>query len=152
MSSLVTLETGVLRQLNEIRSANGLLPLVVNRGLVAAATQHTAEMLADGYFAHASANGTPFWKRIAHYYSLRPASSWSVGENLLSAAPGLTAQDALALWMASAPHRQNILSPAWTDVGIAAFSAAAAGGAYDGQPVTLLTVDFGGRGSPSEST
>src|SRR5207248_8516185 len=61
-ASLATLQTGVLAQLNKIRRAHGLVPLKLNRELSAAAAQHTDEMLADGYFAHDSADGSAFWK------------------------------------------------------------------------------------------
>jgi uncharacterized protein YkwD len=47
--------------------------------------------------------------------------------------------------MASPEHRANILAPTWHEIGIAAVHVEAAPGAYHGQPVTILTTDFGVR-------
>src|SRR6266511_4678793 len=52
------LAAGVLTKLNAIRVSHGLVPLVLNAQLSAAATQHSTEMLARGYFAHESRDGT----------------------------------------------------------------------------------------------
>src|SRR5262249_55965020 len=73
-----SLAAGVLARLNRIRQSNGLAPLAVSPQLVAAARQHSVEMLADGYFGHDSQNGSPFWKRVWRYYGRA-----AVGENLL---------------------------------------------------------------------
>jgi uncharacterized protein YkwD len=49
------------------------------------------------------------------------------------------------MWMASPEHRRNILDPTWREIGIAAVHAASAPGTYGGQPVTVITTDFGVR-------
>ena len=139
------LDTGVLAKLNAIRIAHGLRPLKMNAQLSVAAEDHSAEMLDDGYFAHESADGTPFWKRLTPYYSAAPHGTWSVGENLLWSSPDVDADRALQLWMASPEHRQNILTPRWREIGIAAVHADTAPGLYDGAPVTVITTDFGVR-------
>lgn len=145
-TNLETLDVGVLVQLNAIRTAHGLVPLKLNATLSSAAAGHSSEMLVDGYFAHDSMSGTPFWKRLTAYASSAPHGSWSVGENLLWSSPEVDAVKALQLWMASPEHRQNILTARWREIGIAAIHADSAPGTYGGRPVTVITTDFGVRG------
>jgi uncharacterized protein YkwD len=144
ISTLDSLNVGVLTQLNLVRSQHHLAPLKLNDGLAAAAHQHSNEMATDGYFAHTSADGTVFWKRLLQYYPQGPGS-WSVGENLLWTSGTVDAQQALALWMASPDHRANILNPNWRDIGVSSVSAPAATGAYEGLDVVVITTDFGAR-------
>jgi uncharacterized protein YkwD len=142
-TDLQTLDLGVLVQLNAVRSSHGLVPLKLNATLSAAAAGHSSEMLADGYFAHDSIDGTPFWKRLTAY--INAANSWSVGENLLWSSPEVDAVEALKLWMASPEHRHNILTARWREIGIAAMHSDSAPGTYGGGPVTVITTDFGVR-------
>jgi uncharacterized protein YkwD len=100
-------------------------------------------MAEHGFFEHSSLNGWPFWKRVEAVYP-RNGRRWSVGENLVWASPRLTARGALELWLASPPHRQTLLSPAWREIGLGAVHAFA-GGVYNGRAVTILTADFGIR-------
>src|SRR5205823_4268406 len=100
-----SLDTAVLVRLNSIRAAQGLVPLKLNAALTSAAAAHSTQMLADGYFAHNSVAGSPFWERLARY-TRGAADSWSVGENLLWSSPDVDAADALALWMASPEHER----------------------------------------------
>jgi uncharacterized protein YkwD len=144
-STPTTLESGVLSQLNGIRKQHGLVPLRLNARLTAAAVQHSREMGADGYFEHASHDGTAFWKRIGRWYTSSGYGYWSVGENLLWSSPTVDPKGALQLWMNSPEHRQNILTPRWREIGVAAVHVAAAGGTYKGLPVTIVTTDFGVR-------
>jgi uncharacterized protein YkwD len=143
-TSLQALDAAVLVQLNAIRTAHGLVPLKLNGELTTAAQGHSEQMLEDGYFAHESADGSPFWKRLTAYSS-SGHSSWSVGENLLWSSPDVGAVHALQLWMASPEHRQNILTARWRDIGVAAIHADYAPGTYGGRSVTVITTDFGAR-------
>lgn len=143
--SLTSLESGVLQQLNLIRTEHGLVPLKLNAALTDAAAQHSREMGADGYFEHNSYNGTAFWKRIQRFYGSAGYAYWSVGENLLWSSPSTDPQAALQLWMNSPEHRRNILTPRWRQIGVSAVHLASAGGTYNGLPVTIITTDFGVR-------
>jgi uncharacterized protein YkwD len=143
---LQTLDLGVLVQLNAIRASRGLVPLKLNPALTTAARGHSSEMLADGYFAHNSVDGAPFWKRLTSYSNSAPHGSWSVGENLLWSSPEVGAAKALQLWMASPEHRHNILTARWREIGIAAIHVDSAPGTYGGRAVTVITTDFGVRG------
>lgn len=144
-TSLQALDSGVLVQLNAIRTSHGLVPLKLNSSLSAAALGHSSEMVADGYFAHESVDGAPFWKRLSAYSSSAMHGGWSVGENLLWSSPDVAADKALQLWMASPEHRHNILTARWREIGIAAIHVDSAPGTYGGRPVTVITTDFGVR-------
>ena len=143
--TLAALDAGVLVKLNAIRSAHGLAPLHWSGGLTAAAAYHSGELAAGGYFAHTSADGSAFWKRIERWYAPHQAGSWTVGENLLWSSPGVDASQALVAWMKSPEHRANILSPDWHEIGVAAVHVTRASGVYGGRPVTIITTDFGAR-------
>ena len=144
-SGTATLDLAILSQLNQIRTAHGLGPLTVSPSLTAAATAHTHDMISNGYFGHNSANGEPFWKRVADFYPDRNYSYWSVGENLFWSAGRATPGGAVKAWMASPDHRANILDPRWAQIGIAAVNAPAVPGTYLNLDVTVITTDFGVR-------
>jgi uncharacterized protein YkwD len=136
----------VLRDLNQLRRSHGLGVLRPSPALTAAAGAHGHEMLEHGYFAHESADGSPYWRRLARFY--RPARNrtrWFVGENLYWAASDVSAGEALRRWMQSPRHRVNLLDADWHDVGVAAVRAPRGPGAFRGLSVTVLTVDFGVR-------
>jgi uncharacterized protein YkwD len=142
---LSTYEADIVRRMNAIRTARGLRPLRVSRQLSAAAAYHTNQMGLRGFFEHESANGADFWKRIERFYPSRRAHSWSVGENILWGSPEISASTAVREWMQSPPHRGNILSREWRDVGLGAAHFDSAPGEYRGGPVTIVTADFGAR-------
>ena len=102
-------------------------------------------MLVRGYFAHKSADGSPFWKRIKTFYAEPRYGYWSVGENLFWASGSVTADASMKAWMASPGHRANILNPAWRQIGIAAVSSPDAPGTFSDLGVTVITTDFGVR-------
>jgi uncharacterized protein YkwD len=139
------LDFGILTQLNQIRAAHHLRPLVLSPSLSAAAMQHTRDMVARGYFAHNSANGQPFWKRIQSFYPAGRYGYWSVGENLFWSTGDTSATAGMKAWMASPEHRANILDPHWTQIGIAAVTSPDAPGTFAHLGVTVITTDFGVR-------
>jgi uncharacterized protein YkwD len=143
--ALSPLERGVLVDINAFRASHHLASLRLSSQLTAAALAHTREMANDGYFAHASADGSVFWKRIRSFYASTPWSYWSVGENLLWSSPDVGASGALQLWLHSPEHRANLMNPSWREIGVAAVHAAAAPGAFEGLDVTIVTTDFGVR-------
>ena len=102
-------------------------------------------MLARGYFAHNSADGQPFWKRIEAFYPEPRYGYWSVGENLYWSSGAPSAIASMKTWMASPGHRRNILNPAWRQIGIATVEAANAPGAFAHLDATVITTDFGVR-------
>ena len=143
--NLRTLNREVLAAVNKFRAAHGLVRLRESSALDRSARRHSLEMGRLGYFGHSSADGTVFWRRIRHYYRSRSYSYWSVGENLLWAAPAVSAGGAMKLWIASPEHLRNLLSPQWRQIGVSAVRVVSAPGVFDGQRVTIITTDFGVR-------
>jgi uncharacterized protein YkwD len=144
-SAMSTLEQGVIAGINDIRRARGLRPLRTNARLAAAGDFHSRDMARKGYFEHDSANGTAFWRRIERFYPSRGFRSWTVGENLLWGSQTYGPAFAVREWMNSPPHRANILSREWREIGIGAVTVASAPGEYRGRAVTIVTADFGAR-------
>jgi uncharacterized protein YkwD len=143
--SLNALSRDVLVNVNALRRSRGLSALKISASLTAAAAQHSNEMARVGYFAHESANGSPFDKRVARFYPMGSRRYWSVGENLVWSAPDLSGEEALKLWLDSPPHRENLLTARWREIGISAVHVQSAGGTYGGGPATIVTADFGVR-------
>lgn len=144
-SASAALELSIVGRINQIRRSHGLRGLRHNRRLGAAADYHSRDMARRGYFEHESANGTAFWRRIERFYPSRGFRSWTVGENLLWGSDTYGASFAVREWMNSPPHRANILSRDWREVGIGAVTVASAPGEYRGRRVTIVTADFGAR-------
>jgi uncharacterized protein YkwD len=144
-ASVQALESGVLVEINNVRHEHGLAALRLSEKLSAAAKQHSVEMATRGYFSHNSANGGTFDKRIIRYYSSTGRHFWSVGENLLWSSPDVDAAGALRMWMNSPPHRENLLTARWREIGLSAVHVPSAPGAYGGREVTIVTADFGVR-------
>jgi uncharacterized protein YkwD len=143
--SLARLNHQVLAAVNRFRAAHGLDALRESGELDRSARQHSLEMGRLGYFGHPSADGTVFWRRIRGYYSAQGHSYWSVGENLIWAAPSLSAGRAMKMWIASHPHLVNLLARQWREIGISAVGVAGAPGVFHGQRVVIITTDFGVR-------
>jgi uncharacterized protein YkwD len=144
-TSLPALNHEVLTAVNVFRAAHGLGRLRESRALDRSARAHSLEMGRDGYFAHSSADGTAFWRRIRHYYVARNHSHWSVGENLLWSSPSVSAAGAMKMWIASPEHLANLLTPRWREIGISAVRVVHAPGVFGGRRVTIITTDFGDR-------
>src|SRR5258707_8940 len=113
--------------------------------LNASGRAHTRETATAGYFAHESADGSAFWRRIQAFYTSSPWRYWSVGENLLWSSPDVDAAGALRMWLASPEHRANLLNARWREIGVAAEHVNAAPGTFHGLDVTIVTTDFGVR-------
>jgi len=140
-----SLEGLVLQRINEVRAAHGLNRLTASTGLGRAAVTHSRSMMENGFFAHESRNGAPFWQRLKTFYGPR-TRAWTVGENL--AMFGGSKPDANAIveaWMASPPHRANLLSKLFANAGIAILHDPAAGGVYGGLSTWVVTLDVGAR-------
>jgi uncharacterized protein YkwD len=142
---LPSLEAQIVVELNAVRAARGLRPLSLARGLQASARNHSRTMLQQGFFRHDSPDGTRFSDRIRRFYPAHGFRSWSVGENLLYHTAELPPAEAIAAWLRSPPHRRNMLSPQWREVGVGALWSAAAPGEFVDASVSVVTVDFGVR-------
>jgi len=143
--SLSPFDSSLLGAINATRAAHGAPPLHLSTALTRAADLHSAEMTRVGYFGHASANGGGFDARIGRFYRAHGWRYWSVGENLVAGSPDLDVGEAIQTWMDSPVHRRTLLGRAWREIGISAVHADSSPGVFGGQPVTVVTVDFGVR-------
>jgi uncharacterized protein YkwD len=138
-------ENVLLREINQVRAQHGLAALQLSSALNEAADFHSKTMAARGFFAHESADGSSFWKRVESFYPSRGFRYWSAGENLAYGSPRMSADGAVRAWMGSPGHRANILSASWREIGIGAVHADSAPGVYAGRSATIITTDFGVR-------
>lgn len=105
-------ESQVLQLVNAERAKEGLKALTMNSTLSNVAKTKASDMRDKNYFAHDSPTyGSPFdmMKKFGVSYSY-------AGENI--AAGQQTAQAVMTAWMNSPGHRQNIMSPNFTEMGI----------------------------------
>ena len=138
-------ESALLREINEVRAQNGLEALRSSNPLAEAAEFHSKTMAARGFFAHESADGSSFWRRVERFYPSTGFRYWSAGENLAYGSPNMSADGAVRAWMESPGHRANMLSAAWGEIGVGAVHVDSAPGVYGGRPATIITTDFGVR-------
>ncbi len=98
---------------NEQRISFGLNPVTRNQTLEDQATEYACEMIQYDFFAHVNpATGSTLRDRTNQFgYPFQV-----VGENL--AAGQTTPQQAMNDWIASTEHRENILDPRFTELGI----------------------------------
>ena len=126
------------------RTSRGLRALSPRDSLRQAARAHTAEMLREGCFSHQCPGERELVGRVTSAGYLPCGCAWSVGEDL---AYGIrrysTPRSIVDSWMASPPHRANILNPAFKEVDV---------GVGSGRPgkrrakAATYTADFGFRG------
>ena len=111
----------VLQQVNAARAAArscGAKPMKAapalgwNRSLAEAAERHSVDMAVRRYFDHVSPDG----KRVTQRVSAQGYKWKAVGENL--AGGDGTVPGVLAGWLKSPEHCQNIMSPAFAEVGV----------------------------------
>lgn len=105
--------------LNGERADHGLAPLAVNEKLGAAASAFAQDLVAGSYFSHTGRDGSDVLDRIERAGYIEADRGWRLGENLawgtgVLATPGSIMQ----AWMNSPGHRENILNPAYREIGI----------------------------------
>jgi uncharacterized protein YkwD len=128
---------------DQIRSQHGLGTLADNAALDAAAAAHTDDMIARGYFDHATPDGGTFDQRILSAGYARPGDGWSLGENLIWADGALATPAALMnSWMNSEGHRENILNGTYRELGLAVRLGTPTGEAGG----VTVSAEFGSRG------
>lgn len=111
-ASLSAMEQAVLDLTNAERQKAGLQPLQADSNLMNSARQKSADMASNGYFSHTSPTyGSPFDQMKANGITYRSAA-----ENI--AMGQRTAEEVVKGWMESPGHRQNILTPEFTHIGI----------------------------------
>jgi uncharacterized protein YkwD len=119
------------------RAKRGLARLRVDGSLAAMAGRYARTMVAQRFFGHTAPGGGTLERRVrATAFAGAGVQSWSVGEDLgWATGPLATPRQQVAAWMASPPHRENILEPSFRSIGIGVATGvpvsgvAAAGGA-----------------------
>jgi uncharacterized protein YkwD len=121
-------QAALFNSLNYNRLQNGLPPLTWSPKLANAAGTWAWQMAATNGLYHQNLSALISSPDYAGYRTM--------GENILVAPADMSATQAEAQWMASPPHRANILSGAFNIVGI--------GYVRDGSGRIWLVQDFGG--------
>ena len=124
-ASITPSELAVVRVMNSVRASNGVPPLRVGRTLTRAARSHSTDMARRGYFDHGA-----FVRRLRAF----GVRANYLGENLASGSQPLSATAIVQLWIASPPHRQNLLDRGFRRVGVG----------EAGDLTRLVTADFAG--------
>lgn len=123
----------LLSLINQARVSAGLVPFSVSATLTGAAQAHALDMAQHGVaLGHSGSDGsTPTQRIVGAGY---PGYSWGpfVGENW---AAYRTIQESMDAWMSDQPHRSNILSTTYREIGIGVART------FDGVPI--LVTDFG---------
>jgi uncharacterized protein YkwD len=133
VSDVGSAEQAVIALTNLYRSQNSLAPLTRDEALMNVARSRSNDMVARGYFGHADpVTGQPLARPL-----ILGLGYGRAGENIFWSGKGLADFPASAVnwFMGDAPHRANILNPAFTVIGI--------GLTYNGQGWTLAQ-DFAG--------
>jgi cell division septation protein DedD len=127
---------GLLADTNTQRVANGVNSLSLNGKLDAAAQASADDMAARNYWSHNTPEGSPPWIWVSNQgYAYQ-----KVGQNL---ATGFNdEQSTINGWMNSPPHRENLLDPAYSDVGFG-FANNPNYTAAGGGPMTIVVAFYG---------
>jgi uncharacterized protein YkwD len=127
--------------LNKTRARHNLRPLQLNSKLSTAAVRHSRAMVRRRFFSHDSPDGASFVDRIRATGYLSGARGWYVGENIAYGTGDRSSPRSIgAAWMNSPPHRANILSSSFREIGIGLAS-----GTPVGRAGATYTTDFGRR-------
>ncbi|MFL6194409.1 MAG: CAP domain-containing protein [Thermoanaerobaculia bacterium] len=111
LRDLERVRAAILARVNAERARAGVAPLRSNEKLDLAAQRHAQDMLARGYFAHASPEGKTVRERArAAGYEWR-----MIGENI--AEGQFSVDEVMDTWMHSPGHRRNILDPGFKELG-----------------------------------
>ena len=125
---------------NQRRAKAGLRKLRADRRLGRAATAHSKDMVAEGYFAHDSPEGGTIVTRAKRAgYLTGSERRWMLAENIaVGQGSGGTAAAIVRSWMRSPGHRANVLMEQSRDAGVGI-----AAGQPTGDPGVTITLDFG---------
>lgn len=114
IDSIKVLETEVVRLVNVERSKKGLHLLKQHWELSRVARYKSEDMIKKGYFAHQSPTyGSPF--RMMESFGIRCSAA---AENIAHGQK--TPQEVMNSWMNSSGHKNNILSPSYSEIGVGA--------------------------------
>lgn len=108
----LALQQAMLAEVNAIRARAGRAPLTLDARLSRAALDHSADMLRRNQLSHTGGDGSDPGRRI-----MRAGYAWrGCRENVGAGYQDL--RQAMAGWMSSPGHRDNILAADVTQVGL----------------------------------
>ncbi len=141
-ANLGQVSAATLCLLNAQRSAAGLNPLTEQGDLTSASQAYSELMVSAHFFAHVSPDGSQLSDRLTTSGYLGAPGSWIVGENIAWGESYLaTPREIMQAWMNSEKHKENILSPAYQQVGVGI----ALGVPSSDNAGATYTTDFGTR-------
>jgi len=125
---------------NKVRAEQNLSTLNINEQLNLAAANKVKAIFSNQHFSHTGKDGEKFssWIRQAGYNNYE-----IVGENL--ALGYVDQQSVIDAWIASPKHRDNIISPLFEEIGMAA-----ATGNFQGKETTIIVQLFGKRNDSNQ--
>ncbi len=148
--------SGLLSSTNSARAQNGKASLQINSKLAAAAQAKANDMATRNYWSHNTPEGNP----PGTFVTAQGYSYQKLGENL--AAGFSDEQSTVNGWMGSAPHRENVLDSAFSEVGFGWANnpnyTSAGGGpmtvvvAFYGKPQVLSSQSSNNAPAPAKST
>lgn len=122
----------ILKLTNKERQSQNLILLEQNPILEQAAQKKAKDIMEKQYFAHTNPDGRAFYEWVDESgYNYAYA-----GENL--AIDFDEAEDAMAAWMASPKHRENILNENYSEMGVGIID-----GIFESRPSTIIVQIFG---------
>lgn len=124
-------ERTLLTAINSARAAAGVAPLRATAPLTTAAAWQSQVLARAGILDHTSPDGSTLIDRLTR-------ARWrgtAAGEDL-AVAP--SPSDAVAMWLQSPGHRENLLRASFHTVGLGL-----ARGVWNGYPMLYVTADFG---------
>jgi uncharacterized protein YkwD len=135
--------------INRERTQRGLPQLRENALLNAASLEHSQDMVRRRYFEHTAPDGRDVGDRLRAIGYARGASA-SAGENIAYGfGDASTPATIVRRWMDSPGHREDILRPAFTEIGIGVASGAPELPDEKQSDSATYTTDFGGVLDPS---
>lgn len=134
----------VICLVNRQRAAYGAPAVRASQLLATAATGHSADMVAAGFFSHSSARGESLRQRVQRTGYIRRSKYTLIGETLAWGAGSFAAPgELLAAFMESRVHRQTLLDRRFRDIGVGMKLGAPMPNVAG--PAATLTLDFGRR-------
>lgn len=125
--TLPQIRTQIIDKVNEERRKAGAKPLTYNVYLESSAQQYAIDMAEQGFFGHVSPSGQTLKDRVGAtgYYDRSFSKDcdcikgYTFGENI--ARGQKSAEDVMTAWMKSPSHKEAILNPDYTDIGVGVF-------------------------------
>lgn len=143
---LDSLETAILKKVNEVRRAAGLTALRPASSLDRAAASYARAMAVQGFFSHVPPSGVSLKTRLSGFYPPTNPARWRIGEVMLWRSAATEAEDVVTTWMNSPPHRTVLLLPAFREIGIGAVHVTNAPSVFGGESATIVVSDLGAGG------